>query len=42
MVKRGGEVVGRIAAIINHRANKKWQQSRARFGWVDFIDDDEW
>lgn len=41
MVKRGGEVVGRIAAIINHRANKKWQQSRARFGWVDFIDDDE-
>lgn len=41
MVKRGGEVVGRIAAIINHRANKKWKQNRARFGWVDFIDDDE-
>lgn len=41
LVKRGGEVVGRIAAIINHRANKKWGQTRARFGWVDFIDDNE-
>lgn len=41
MVKRGDEVVGRIAAIINHKANQKWKQNRARFGWVDFIDDNE-
>ena len=38
---RNGKVVGRIAAIINHRANEKWGQKTARFGWVDFIDDNE-
>ena len=36
---RQGKVVGRVAAIINHSANKKWQQRRVRFGWLDFIDD---
>ena len=34
-----GEIVGRIAAIINHRANKRWGRDCVRFGWVDFIDD---
>ena len=36
---RDGEVVGRIAAILSHRANEKWGTSRMRFSSVDFIDD---
>ena len=32
-------IVGRIAAIINHRANKRWGRKCVRFGWIDFIDD---
>lgn len=39
MAYRGGKPVGRIAAIINHRANEKWECKRVRFGWMDFIDD---
>lgn len=31
--------VGRIAGIINHEANKAWNNKRVRFGWFDFIDD---
>ena len=38
---RNGKIVGRIAAIINPRANEKWGVRAARFGWVDFIDDNE-
>ncbi len=38
---RDGKIVGRIAAIINHKANEKWGLKAARFGWVDFIDDNE-
>lgn len=38
---RDGKVVGRVAAIINNRANEKWGKKTARFGWVDFIDDKE-
>ena len=38
---KDGNMVGRVAAIINHRANEKWQQKRVRFGWIDFIDDME-
>ena len=38
---RDGKIVGRVAAIINHRANEKWGQRAARFGWIDFIDDYE-
>lgn len=34
-----GKVVGRIAGIINHRANEKWQKKNVRFGFIDFIDD---
>lgn len=38
---RGEECVGRIAAIINHRANEHWGVKKLRFGWFDFIDDKE-
>lgn len=38
---RDKKIVGRIAAIINHRANEVWNQKYARFGFVDFIDDKE-
>lgn len=38
---RDGKIVGRIAGIINHRANEIWNQTNARFGFVDFINDDE-
>lgn len=34
-----GRMVGRVAAIINHRANKRWGRKCVRFGWIDFIDD---
>jgi len=33
------EVVGRVAAIINRRANERWNRKAVRFGWFDFIDD---
>lgn len=33
--------VGRIAGIINHRANEKWNTQNVRFGFFDFIDDME-
>ncbi|HBN47187.1 MAG TPA: N-acetyltransferase [Prevotella sp.] len=36
---KAGKVVGRIAAIINTRANTRWNQRMVRFGWFDFIDD---
>ena len=35
------KVVGRIAGIINHRANETWQKKEVRFGWIDFLDDIE-
>lgn len=34
-----GKVVGRVAAIINHRANDYWKREMARFGWFDFVED---
>lgn len=34
------EVAGRIACIINSRYIEKWKNKYARFGWVDFIDDE--
>lgn len=33
------KVVGRVAAIINNRANEKWNRKTVRFGWIDFVDD---
>ena len=38
---REGKIVGRVAAIINHRANEQWDKKTVRFGWIDFIDDQE-
>ncbi len=39
MAYRDGKPVGRIAGIINHKANEKWGYKHVRFGWCDFIDD---
>lgn len=41
MAYREGKPVGRIAGIINKRANEKWGFKHVRFGWFDFIDDPE-
>ncbi len=38
---KDGKVAGRVAAIINHKANEKWNHKEVRFGWIDFIDDRE-
>lgn len=38
---KDGRLVGRVAAIINHRANERWKVKNVRFGWIDFIDDEE-
>ena len=38
---KNDKLVGRVAAIINHRANKKWDRKSVRFGWIDFINDRE-
>ena len=34
-------LVGRVAAIINYKANESWKVNQVRFGWFDFIDDIE-
>ena len=36
---KDGKLAGRVAAIINHKANERWQRKSVRFGWIDFIDD---
>lgn len=41
LAKRDGKIVGRIAAIINNKANEIWGNKAVRFGWFDFIDDKE-
>ncbi|WP_334106048.1 N-acetyltransferase [Leyella stercorea] len=41
MAYRDDKAVGRVAAIINHSANKKWERESVRFGWIDFVDDIE-
>jgi hypothetical protein len=38
---RGDKVAGRILGIINHKANRKWNVKVVRFGFLDFIDDEE-
>lgn len=35
----GGKPVGRVAAIVNYKANEAWNVNQVRFGWFDFIDD---
>ena len=41
MAYRDNKPVGRIAGIINRKANEKWGFKHVRFGWMDFIDDIE-
>ena len=41
MAFKDGKMVGRVAAIINRRANERWDRNQVRFGWFDFIDDIE-
>ena len=41
MAYRDGRPVGRIAGIINRVVNEREHRPEARFGFVDFIDDDE-
>ena len=38
---RDDKIVGRVAAIINRRANETWNKKVVRFGWIDFVDDIE-
>lgn len=36
-----GDVVGRVAGVINHRYNEKTGEKICRFGWADFVDNQE-
>lgn len=38
---KGDELVGRVAAIINKKANARWDHQEVRYGWLDFVDDKE-
>ena len=38
---KDGELAGRVAAIVNHKANEQWDHKEVRFGWYDFIEDPE-
>ena len=38
---KDGKIVGRIAVMINHKEEKDLGISKVRFGWLDFIDDEE-
>ena len=38
---KDGKLVGRVAAILNKRANETWNKKEVRFGWIDFINDME-
>ena len=41
MAYKDGEPVGRVAAIVNHKANEQWNHKEVRFGWYDFVEDPE-
>ena len=41
MAYKDGKAVGRVIAIINHKANEAWNNKCVRFGWIDFVDDKE-
>lgn len=41
MAYRDGKPVGRIVVMINRQINSIYGQKIARFGWIDFIDDEE-
>lgn len=36
---KDGDIVGRVGAIVNHRANELWDQKQIRVTRIDFIDD---
>ena len=38
---KDGKLAGRVMAIINPKANESWKVEQVRFGWIDFIDDEE-
>lgn len=38
---KDGKVAGRVMAIINNRANETWKVKQVRYGWIDFINDEE-
>lgn len=38
---KDGRLAGRIACIINRKLIETWGVKKARFGWIDFIDDRE-
>lgn len=38
---KDGKLVGRIAAILSEGHRSHWNQAYMRFGWIDFIDDNE-
>ena len=37
----GSKPVGRVAAILNRHHIEKWDQAYLRFGWLDFVDNQE-
>jgi len=39
LARRGGEVCGRIAAIVNHEHNRAYQERRGFFGFFESVDD---
>ncbi len=41
LAEKDGKLVGRVMAIINRKANEAWKVDQVRFGWIDFIDDEE-
>lgn len=40
MAYKNNEIVGRIAVIINHKEENELGIKKVRFGWLDFIDDE--
>ena len=41
IAEKEGKIVGRIAGIIQNRHIEKTGEQIARFGWIDFVDDEE-
>ncbi|CAA7386497.1 GNAT family N-acetyltransferase [Chryseobacterium fistulae] len=41
LASKNNTIVGRIALIINHKEEKELDIKKVRFGWIDFIDDED-
>jgi len=39
LAMKDGSVAGRVAGLVNSRANETWGHQTVRFGWIDFIED---